>query len=893
MASDNSSSALTGRRLGAYQVQARIGVGGMGEVYHAHDTRLGRDVAIKILPRQFTSDPDRLARFEREARVLASLNHPHIGAIYGSEDADGVRALVLELVQGETLADQIARGPIPLNDALTIARQIVDALDAAHEGGIVHRDLKPANIKITPEGVVKVLDFGLAKAVSGNAATADQTQSPTVTSDGTRAGVILGTAAYMSPEQARGRLVDKRTDVWAFGCVLFEMLAGRRAFLGETLSDTLAAILEREPDWSALRGNTSAPVTTLLRRLLEKDARRRLRDIADVRFDLEHALHAPAAAPAPVGRHRRWPVITAAAVALLLGGALLGRGLLRRADAPMSPIGEVIVSQLTNYDGSETSGALAPDGRSFAFVSNQGGTADIWVRQVSGGDPVRLTNDAATESSLVYAPDSENIYFTRSDGADTSIWRIGVLGGQPRKVLSEARAPAVAPDGRRIAWFAPEPDGFFSLVVSALDGSARRVLAENVQVVVDVTRPAWSSDGGQIAYATSGLFAPRNLFIVDVADGSVRQITRFTRSSEGPSSAAWLPDNRHLVVSYFVSTRAQGASDLGVLDSATGSITRFTTNVAQGFSSPSLSDDGSRMVVTASSPQREVWKIPLEADPLESGRAAVRLVDATLDPMWTFVTRDGKTLLFNNALVGSRNLWTMPLDGSSKPRQITSMSGDAVMHASLSPDGARVAFASSATGDSDVWVQNVDGSDLRQLTNDTPAEAWPVWSPDGHWIMFASLREGAWETRRIRPTGGPAEKVVDGFFRGDWVPKSDGSGTWIVTSMEGGGLRLLDGERRTVVWQDRQPGNAMPIFSPDGKSVSIAYRESRDRDAIWVYDVATGTKRVAARFPQQFHISFRANWVDEGRAFIVNRFESTSHIVMFDGFWKPAPRAGR
>ena len=425
-----------------------------------------------------------------------------------------------------------------------------------------------------------------------------------------------------------------------------------------------------------------------------------------MRFDLEHALDAAGEAPpAPVALHRRWPVITTAAISLLLVGALLGRGLLRPADAPTSSIGEVIVSQLTNYDGSETSGAISPDGRLLAFVSNQGGTADLWVRQVSGGDPVRLTNDAATESSLVFAPDGENIYFTRSDGADTSIWRIGVLGGQPRKVLSEARAPAVAPDGRRIAWFTPEPDGFFSLVVSALDGSARRVLAENVQVVVNVSPPAWSSDGGRIAYTSGGLFAPRNLFIVEVADGSVRQVTRFTRSQEGPSSAAWLPDNRHLIVSYFASTRAQGGSDLGVLDSATGSITRFTTNVAQGFNSPSLSADGSRMVVTANSPQREVWKVPFGPDALESGRAAVRLVDATLDPMWTFVTRDGKTLLFNNALVGSRNLWTMPLDGSSKPRQITSMAGDAIMHSSLSPDGAQVAFASSATGDSDVWYR--------------------------------------------------------------------------------------------------------------------------------------------------------------------------------------------
>ena len=234
MVSETEASLLTGRRLGAYQVHARIGAGGMGEVYRARDTKLGRDVAIKILPRLFTSNPERLARFEREARVLASLNHPHIGAIYGLEDADGVRALVLELVNGETLADRIARGPIPLNDTLTIARQMADALEAAHEKGIVHRDLKPANIKITPDGVVKVLDFGLAKAASGDTALADLTQSPTLTIGGTREGVILGTAAYMSPEQARGRPADKRADVWAFGVVLYEMLTGRPAFAGET-----------------------------------------------------------------------------------------------------------------------------------------------------------------------------------------------------------------------------------------------------------------------------------------------------------------------------------------------------------------------------------------------------------------------------------------------------------------------------------------------------------------------------------------------------------------------------------------------------------------------------------------------------------------------------------
>ena len=251
-------SVLTHRRFGAYQIEARIGAGGMGEVYRARDTKLGRAVAIKILPRAFTNDPERLARFEREARLLAALNHPHIGAIYGLEEADGVRGLVLELVAGETLAARLHRGPIPVSEALTIARQIADALDAAHEKGIVHRDLKPANIKVTPDGTVKVLDFGLAKfdvrgPDDGRAGLqSDLPSAPTITIDGTEAGRILGTAAYMSPEQTRGESVDKRADIWAFGCVLYEMLTGRAAFGGDTPSDTIAAILEGEPEWSAL-----------------------------------------------------------------------------------------------------------------------------------------------------------------------------------------------------------------------------------------------------------------------------------------------------------------------------------------------------------------------------------------------------------------------------------------------------------------------------------------------------------------------------------------------------------------------------------------------------------------------------------------------------------------
>jgi Tol biopolymer transport system component len=253
--------------------------------------------------------------------------------------------------------------------------------------------------------------------------------------------------------------------------------------------------------------------------------------------------------------------------------------------------------------------------------------------------------------------------------------------------------------------------------------------------------------------------------------------------------------------------------------------------------------------------------------------------------MWTYVTRDGRTLLYNNAVVGSRNLWTMPLDRSARARQITTVAGDAVMHASLSPDTTHVAFASSATGNSDIWVQHVDGSGLRALTNDAAADAWPVWSPDGHAIMFASLNNGRWETRRIALDGRPVEKVVDGFFRGDWISKPDGDGTWIVTVNDGGGLHLMDLDSRTIVWRDRPQTAALPMFSPDGRWVSLPVRESRDRDAIWVYDAATGKPRVVVRFSEPFQMFFRASWVDDGRAFIVNRGQTISHIVMLDRFW--------
>ena len=359
---DHAKGTLAGQRLGVYAIGSLIGVGGMGEVYRAHDETLGREVAIKVLPAEFTADPERRARFEREARLLATLNHPHIGAIYGVEEVDGVRGLVLELIEGETLAERIAvvgrtsAGPLrvagsrppglPITDVLAIARQIADALDAAHEKGIVHRDLKPANIKVTRDGAVKVLDFGLAKAASADSSSHDVSQS--------RDGVILGTAAYMSPEQARGHSVDKRGDIWAFGCVLYEMLTGRLAFPGDTVSDTIAKILEREPDWSALPAATPVPIRRLLLRCLVKDPKRRLRDIGDVKIEIDAigevlpGASATAAPPAPAKTRTTWlPWVALVALA----GSVGVWEARRPATTPENPLANAQFTRFTDWEG--------------------------------------------------------------------------------------------------------------------------------------------------------------------------------------------------------------------------------------------------------------------------------------------------------------------------------------------------------------------------------------------------------------------------------------------------------------------------------------------------------------------------------------------------------------
>jgi hypothetical protein len=572
-------SSFIGRQLGPYAINSLLGAGGMGEVYRARDTTLGRQVAIKVLPDQWLADPERLARFEREARVLATLNHPHIGAIYGTEAVNGGRALVLELVEGETLAERLA-GPgrskdrplpdpegraevarsagsgrssdrpgraLPLPEGLTIARQIADALEAAHEKGIVHRDLKPANIKIKSDGVVKVLDFGLAKLGAGRAGAENLTNSPTF-SRGTKEGVILGTAAYMSPEQARGQMVDKRTDIWAFGCVLYEMLTGAAPFGGATVTDTLAAIIEREPDWRTLPETTPETIRRLLRRCLEKDPKRRLHDIADARIEVDYAVVAPTGESAGAGQRstprRAWFAVTLliAAVAILATAIAA----LRRPQPP-SQAGSERRFEIVTPPTIAPSPVISPDGEKLVYSATSEGEAKLWLHSLVSGSARPLAGTGLATYPF-WSPDSRAIAFlvpepqsrtpgqlhlkridigsaaiealTTVQGGSAGTWnhegvilfqsgftgpiaRIAATGGQPSPVTSETlliqSSPSFLPDGRHFLFHVNSNDSAKrGIYLGSLDRSEPKRL-------LDAEAGVFHERSGQLLFVRRGI----------------------------------------------------------------------------------------------------------------------------------------------------------------------------------------------------------------------------------------------------------------------------------------------------------------------------------------------------------------------------------------------------
>ncbi|HEY8181897.1 MAG TPA: protein kinase, partial [Thermoanaerobaculia bacterium] len=415
---------MPGRQFGPHRIVSRLGAGGMGEVYRAHDDELDRDVAIKTLPPEFARDPERMVRFRREARTLASLNHPNIAAIYGLEESGDLDCLVLELVEGETL-----RGPLPVETALNYAHQVAQALEASHTKGIIHRDLKPANVKVTPEGKVKVLDFGLARAILGHDDDVVRSSSTTAIGPVTLTGHMIGTPGYMSPEQARGKALDNRTDIWAFGCLIFELLTGKRAFAGETIADTIAAVLEREPDWNALPAKTPTRIRELLRHCLQKDAGRRLDDIAIARRAIEDVKRGS----------NRWRLAAIAAAVLAIGAIAIGLWL--RNTTHLADRSQWVA--LTNFPDSVVQPALSPDGRMMTFIRGRSsffGPGQIFVKTLPNGEAKQLTHDASAKMSPAFSPDGTRIAYTSIRNFKWNTWTVPAAGGEPKQWLVNAAA---------------------------------------------------------------------------------------------------------------------------------------------------------------------------------------------------------------------------------------------------------------------------------------------------------------------------------------------------------------------------------------------------------------------------------------------------------------------
>jgi Tol biopolymer transport system component len=797
----------SGTRLGVYEIAAQIGEGGMGQVFRATDTKLKRQVAIKVLPPSFAADPDRLARFQREAEVLASLNHPHIAGIYGLEDSAGMVALVMELVEGEDLSQRIARGRFPLHQALAIGKQIAQALEAAHDQGIVHRDLKPANIKLRADGAAKVLDFGLAKAIEPAAAAGvSAVHSPTITSPAmTAQGVILGTAAYMAPEQARGMPVDKRADIWAFGIVLFEMLSGSQAFSGGDVAHVLARVIEGEPDWNALPPTTPPLVVRLLRRCLEKDVRRRLRDIADAKADLEDAVRFELAGAAPTRAVPRWP--SAAAWTLAATATFVAAwSLTRQAPEPSSgPLKFTIAiaqgEQLPMEGGLPTPVAISRDGRQIAYVTRRPSGNRIYIRRREDADgrPVAGTEGG---SGPFFSPDGQWLGFS-SGGF---IRKIPIQGGTPQNIATASNVlnATWSDDGWIVFhqwWGGPGTGGLFK--VEATGGTASQLTRTVDREVHQV--PHALPGGRGVLFAVSQPATASFVELIDLSTGTRKRLlegngphylaggriafTRAGRVHTAPFDPTRLevtgpavPASDDIVV-----TEVQNRGALAIAESGTIVYVPATSpagrlvlvdrkggmrSAGEGFDDfrhPRISPDGSRFVtfVLTESRSTELWVYDL----VRRTRSRLDTDGSVSRPIWS---SDGKTLIFQS----KGDIYSMPSDGSGpavvlQPRV---EGADAVYPLSLSRDGRTLVFSRAAPQTNrDVWVRPEDGTPTPFLATNRD-ERSAMLSPDGRWMVYGVLEAGREEEVYAQRYPGPGERVaisVGGGREPVWSPSGD------------------------------------------------------------------------------------------------------------------------
>jgi serine/threonine protein kinase/Tol biopolymer transport system component len=793
----------SGSRIGNYDVLAPLGAGGMGEVYRARDAKLGREVALKVISSQFIGDPDRLSRFQREARVLAALNHPNVAQIYGLEESGTVPCLVLELVEGETLSDRLRRGPIPFEEAIEISRQICEGLEAAHDRGILHRDLKPANVKLTRDGKVKVLDFGLAKIFEPDQTDVNSSQSPTVLSGATKPNVLLGTLAYMSPERVRGKNSDERSDVWAFGCVLYELLTGKLAFPGDSVADTIGAITKSDPDWSALPQAAYPNIHRLLRRCLQKNSAHRLRHIADARIEIEESANSSVdETTSPVVRAKlSWPWIVGTAVGLVIGAAVVLSAFYFRG-RPVT--GNKMRLEINVPGRISLVIAISPDGRSLVFDRAFEGQSQIWIRpmdsadarpvpgtdggilpfwspdnrslgffangklkriEVSGG-PAQVLADAPNGRGGSWNSEGTIIFNAASSGALSRILRDGTLGmaTQLQKDQGSHRYPQFLPDGRHFIYYAlgkPEVSGVY---VGTLDSmESRRILSSDAQAV----------------YAPPGylLFLRQGTLLAQPFDEKKLELTGEPR-----------PLAEHIATTFtgLMVVSAAGNGTVGYRTSA-GENARLTWIDRSGKeigsfgpSSPwgpvDLSMDETRVVTQkAESGNMDLWMIEVARG------IATRLTSDPADDEWATWWPDGKRIAFDSNRKGAFDLYQMAIDGIGKEKPILE-SAQTKGVAGFSSDGRYMLFtAKNEKTGSKLWVLPLFGKGEAYLAVQRESEQFTgSLSPDNQWMVYESTDSGRSEiyVQRFSESGDRSQISIDGGADPRW--RSDGKEIFFV-----------------------------------------------------------------------------------------------------------------
>ncbi len=783
-----------GSRIGPYQIAAPLGAGGMGEVYRAADTNLRRDVAIKVLPDDLAQDRERLQRFEREAQILASLSHPNIAGIYGLESCEGKKCLVLELIEGQTLAERLREGPLPVDEAIGVVRQVASALEAAHEKGIIHRDLKPGNVMVTPAGTAKILDFGLAKTLSDSPGEGDRdvTVSPTVTAGATRDGMILGTAPYMSPEQARGKPLDRRSDTWAIGCLLYECLTGRPAFRGETVTDVLSAILQLEPDWSALPASTPPRVRDLLERCLEKDARRRLRDAGDAGLELERAAERTEWATPPDTTGDAASGSMMRAIGALAAGILVGAAVawwFRPGDTAGAPIPTLeSVQRLTHDAGLSEWPTWSPDGGQLAFASNRSGDFEVYVRRVEGGQEVNVTNDPGEDYQPAFSPDGNSIAFVSTRSSRTGMVKIGATFGFEFRTLGGD------------VWVAP-----------ALGGRARR-LGENGNF------PAWSPDGGAVAYV-SGKENHRSILETAVGGGTPTPLLREEDSLWEIVRLQYTPGGSAITFESFT-------GEIFVLNRGEGPPRLLVKGTSHAWDA-----GGETLHFLAPDPLGGTRLLSAGIDPdtltLASEAVTLGLMTGILRDL--AVTRDGLRLAFSE-LEGALNLTRLRLrpGGSGPPEEEVLSPGRVIdRYPAFSPEGKKIAFASDRLGPEEIWILDIHTGQLERL--ELPGEDLganlPHWTQDGrHLIVSRFYEDGTRSLWLVATDGSKAEELrppAEGLEGGPVSP----DGREVLYSLRSGRyaqLRALDlATGRDRLFLDFPADVYEGAWSPDGEWVAF------------------------------------------------------------------------